>query len=490
VLVRNEGGLLPLAPGTRVALIGDMADTPRYQGAGSSQVNPTRLTSAREALAGSGLEVTAFAQGYRRHAPIDGELEAQAVEAARGADVVVVHLGLDEISESEGVDRQHLDLPQAQLSLLRAVAAANPDVIVVLSAGSVVDMAWAEQTRAVLHGYLSGQAGAEAAVRVLTGEVTPSGKLAETYPVSLSDTATFGRFPAEGRPSVYREGLFVGYRHAEAAGRSVRYPFGHGLSYTTFSYSDLRLGPEGAEFTITNTGAVAGAETAQLYVSTPNSAVVRPVKELKGFAKAHLAAGESTRVTIPFDRYTWRHFDATSGVWEVEGGTRRILIGASSADLRLSGDVEVPGIAIDPTVAPETVRREMLRGLTDDEFRDLFGITVPRESGSAEIDRNDPVGDLRRARSPLARFAHWVLLTLRRRSEARGEPDLNIQFLYNMPLRAIAKMSNGMVSDEMIDGIVTLVNGHHFRGLRAIVGGFLRNRRTTRELTRQLTTTH
>ncbi|MHA6524007.1 glycoside hydrolase family 3 C-terminal domain-containing protein [Tessaracoccus sp. G1721] len=487
VLLRNEGTLLPLAPGTRVALIGDMADTPRYQGAGSSAVNPTRLTSAREAITASGLDLVAYAQGYRRHSPADAELEREAVAKAKAADVVVLYLGLDEISESEGVDRRHIDLPDAQLSLLRAVAAANPNVVVVLSAGSVVDMGWADQARAVLHGYLSGQAGAEASIRVLTGQVTPSGKLAETYPMALTDTPTYGRFPAEGRVSAYREGLFVGYRHAEAAGRAVRYPFGHGLSYTTFAYSDLSLTDDGAEFTLTNTGEVAGAEIAQLYAATPGSAVVRADKELKGFVKVRLAPGESRRVSIAFDAYTWRHFDAASGAWVTEDATRRVLVGASSADIRLSGDLHVPGVTISRAVAPATLRTAMLRGLTDDEFSDLLGVTVPEEDASGGLDRNDPLGDLRRARSPLARFAHWVLNTLRLRSEAKGEPDLNIAFLYNMPVRALGKMTNGMVNDEMVDGIVTLANGHHVRGLRAIIGGFVRNRRTATDLTRRLT---
>lgn len=487
VLVRNEDAILPLSPGTRVALIGDMADTPRYQGAGSSQVNPTRLTSAREAILASDLELAAYAQGYRRHSPIDAELEAEAVEAARTADVALVYLGLDEISESEGVDRRDIDLPGAQLSLLRAVAAVNGNVVVVLSAGSVVDLSWATQTRAVLHGYLSGQAGAEASLRILTGAVNPSGKLAETYPVSLVETATFGRFPAEGGSSVYREGLFVGYRHADAAGRAVRYAFGHGLSYTEFTYSDLRVTPLGVEFAITNTGLTAGAEVAQLYVATPASAVVRPVKELKGFVKVRLAAGETTRVAIPFDRYTWRHFDAGSGAWKVEGGVRRVMVGGSSADLALVADLEVPGVRVEATFAPDAVRRAMLRGLTDDELGEFFGIVVPPVGTPAELDRNDPLGDLRHARSPLARLAHRILVAIRRRSEAKGEPDLNIQFLYNMPFRAIAKMSNGMVNDEMVDGIVTLANGHHLRGLRTIVGGFLRNRRTGKDLTRRLT---
>lgn len=486
VLLRNEDQLLPLGGGTRVALIGDMADVPRYQGAGSSAVNPTRLTSAREAIAHSSLELTAFAQGYRRHSPVDPDLERDAVAAARGADVVLLYLGLDEISESEGVDRRHIDLPDAQLSLLRAVSAANPQVVVVLSAGSVVDMGWADQTRAILHTHLSGQAGAAAGIRVLTGAVTPSGKLAETYPLALTDTPTFGRFPAEGTASVYREGLFVGYRHAEAAGRAVRYPFGHGLSYTTFSYSDLELTDAGADFTVTNTGEVAGAEVAQLYVSAPDSAVVRPEKELKGFVKVDLAPGEARRVTIPFDRYTWRHFDVDSGTWVTEDGSRRVVVGASSADLRLSGDLHVAGVAVSAGNAPAEVRRAMLRGLTDDELRDLFGVTVPRDATSGDLGRNDPLGDLRRARSPLGRFAHWVLATLRRRSEAKGQPDLNIQFLYNMPFRAIGKMTNGMVSDEMVDGIVTLANGHHLRGLRIIIGGFFRNRRTAKDLTRRL----
>ncbi|MHA6510388.1 glycoside hydrolase family 3 C-terminal domain-containing protein [Tessaracoccus sp. Y1736] len=487
VLLRNEGAILPLPAGTTVALIGDMADTPRYQGAGSSAVNPTRLTSAREAIEGSGLELAAFAQGYRRHSPADEDLEREAVAAAGSADVALLYLGLDEISESEGVDRRHIDLPDAQLSLLRAVASANPNVVVVLSAGSVVDMGWADQTRAVLHGYLSGQAGAEAAMRVLTGAVTPSGKLAETYPMALTDTPTFGRFPAEGRSSVYREGLFVGYRHAEAAGRAVRYPFGHGLSYTSFSYSDLSVSEAGAEFTVSNTGPVAGSETAQLYVATPGSAVVRPEKELKGFVKVHLAPGESRRVTIAFDSYTWRHFDIATGGWVAEDATRRVLVGASSADVRLRGELHIPGVTVTGAIAPATLRTAMLRGLTDDEFRDLLGITVHPEHADGTVDRNDPLSDLRLGRSPLGRFAHWALNTLRLRSEAKGEPDLNIQFLYNMPFRALGKMTGGMVSDEMVDGIVTLVNGHHIRGLRMIIGGFIRARRTTKNLTRQLT---
>lgn len=490
VLLRNEDDFLPLAPGAKVALIGDMAATPRYQGAGSSAVNPTRVSNAKDVIEASGIDLVGYAQGYRRHSETDEALQREAVALARKSDVIVLYLGLDEVSESEGVDRRHIFLPEAQLSLVRALAAVNQNIAVVLSAGSVVDMEWADQTRAILHGYLSGQAGAEATVRVLTGEVNPSGKLAETHPMALTDTATFGRFPADGRPSIYREGLFIGYRYSDASRRGIRYPFGFGLSYTTFSYSDLQLSDEGAEFTITNTGTVAGAEIAQLYVSTQGSAIVRPEKELKGFAKVHLEPGESRRVEIAFDRYTWRHFDAETGSWITEAGTRQVIIAASAQDLRLSGELNVAGESISATVDPDQLRSAMLRGLTDAEFSDWLGVTVPQDALPAELDRNDPLGDLRHAKSPLGRVAHWVLDLMRRRSEAKGEPDLNIAFLYNIPFRAIGKMTGGTINDEMVDGIVTLANGHHLRGLRMVLGGFRRNRRTVKNLTRQLEGQH
>lgn len=480
VLLRNEEAILPLRPGTRVALIGDMAETPRYQGAGSSMVEPTRLDTAKDVIGETSLELVAFEQGYRRGSGPDAQLEASAVAAAKNADVAIVFMGLDEVSESEGLDRNHIDLPKAQVKLLAAVARANPHVIVVLSAGSVVDLSWETHCKALLHGYLSGQAGASAIFRLLTGEVTPSGKLAETYPLALSDTPTYGRFPAENRHSVYREGPFIGYRFYDSAERPVRHPFGYGLSYTRFEYSDLAVDHTGARFTVTNAGEVAGAEIAQLYVSLPATQVVRPDKELKGFAKVWLKPGESRQVSIPFDSYTWRHFDVSSQSWRTEGGEWDVLIGASSADIRLRASQRIDGDEILDEGA-RGLRSALLKGASDAQFEQLLGRPLPSESRQRQLGINDPLREMKYAKSLLARAACRVLARLIARSEARGKPDLNLQFIYNMPFRAIGKMSNGVCSSEMVDGIVDVVNGSLLRGLRKVAGGYFRNRRANKQ---------
>ncbi|HEY0217487.1 MAG TPA: glycoside hydrolase family 3 C-terminal domain-containing protein, partial [Cellulomonas sp.] len=308
VLLKNTDALLPLAAGTRVAVIGDFARTPRYQGAGSSVVNPTRLDSVLDAIGDSGLDLVAYAQGFHRNGTPDAALRAEAVEAARGADVVLLMMGLDEVAESEGLDRSHLDLPAAQVEVLEAVAAANPQVVVVLSAGGVVEVPWLGHARALVHGYLSGQAGGGALLDLLTGVVNPSGRLAETVPVRLSDTPTARTFPGTQRTAEYREGLFVGYRYYTTAGVPVAFPFGFGLSYTTFAYSDLVATPEAATVTVTNTGDRAGADVAQVYVRRETDGVHRPDRTLAGFARVELAPGESRTVTVPLGDQAFRHY--------------------------------------------------------------------------------------------------------------------------------------------------------------------------------------
>ncbi|MFV0429262.1 MAG: glycoside hydrolase family 3 C-terminal domain-containing protein [Arachnia sp.] len=486
VLLRNEASILPLPKRTKVAIIGDMAQTPRYQGAGSSVVNPTRLSTAVEVLGSSDVDVVGYEQGYRRNSDRDMTLVYSAVELAKRAEVVLLFLGLDEVSESEGVDRDDIDLPDAQLSLLRAVARVNPNVVVVLSAGSVVDTSWARQTQALVHGYLGGQAGAEAIADVLTGAVNPSGKLTETYPATLSDTPTAGIFPGRGRHSLYREGPFVGYRYYDSADVAVRYPFGFGLSYTSFDYSNLQVSSEAVSFTITNSGDTAGAEIAQLYVAQPGSTILRPIKELKGFTKVFLEPGESQQVEIAFDRYTWRHFDVVSNTWQVEGGIRDLLVGASSTDIRLTGTFEVQGVIASSPYDIDVMRAALLCGATDERFAELLGRDVPVEDDDAPLGRNDPLGDMRRAPNPVARLAHRILHWLLHRSLAKGNPDLNLLFLYNMPFRALGKMTNGAVSSEMVDGIVDFVNGRAFRGLRTIIGGFFRNSKANKKTSEAL----
>ena len=473
VLLKNEGGLLPLAAGTRVAVIGDFADTPRYQGAGSSNVNPTRLESARQVLGQFPLEVVGYAAGFKRADEPDEELLRAAVELAEKADTVLLYLGLPEISESEGVDRTHMRIPANQVRLLEEVAAVNPRVAVILAGGSAVETPWAIHCQALLYGGLGGQAGAAALLRIVTGQAEPAGRLSETWPLALEDNPSAPYWPSPCRTSEYREGLFVGYRYYETVQKPVRYPFGYGLSYTTFAYSDLKVSEKEVSFTLTNTGLRRGAEVAQLYVGLPGGKAGRPVRELKGFAKVWLEAGESQAVTIPFDDKTFRYFDTAAGGWRVEGGDYRIEIGASCADIRLSGTLAVAGTG-EPAAPPEPYRTGHVEQVSDADFTALLGRPLPpaRWDETAPLEMNDAIGQMYYAKSGLARLVWRILTKKKEKSEKSGVPDLNIQFIYNMPFRGIAKMMNGMVTMEMAEGILVMVNGRFCKGLGQVWRGW------------------
>lgn len=487
VLLRNEG-ILPLATGTRVAVIGDFARTPRYQGAGSSAVNPTRLDSVLDVIGASGLELTAFAPGFRRDGTPDAVLRAEALEAARGADVVLMFLGLDEVAESEGLDRSRLDLHAAQVDVLTAVAEVNPRVVVVLAGGGAIETPWLAATQALVHGYLAGQAGAGGLLDVLTGAVNPSGRLAETLPVALADTPTAGRFPATGATAEYREGPYVGYRYYTTAGVPVAFPFGFGLSYTTFAYSDLTATPEAATVTVTNTGERAGADVVQVYVRRETPGVFRPAVTLAGFARVELEPGESRTVTVPLGDVALRHWDVRAGAWQVERGTWSVLAGANVEDLPLAVTIDVAGTVAARTGEPVPARYRTgdVRDVPDADFVALLGHPLPVAGAAGLLGPNDPLGRLGEARSPLARLAYRVLAWRRDAADRKGKPDLNILFLLNMPFRAIGKMTNGMVDAAMVDGVVRIVNGHVFTGAGATIRAFVRNRRANRRTARAL----
>lgn len=368
VLLKNDDAALPLAPtGGRVAVIGEFARTPRFQGAGSSQVNPTRVDAALDAL------VTAlperdivFAAGFE----IDGDstdpaLIAEAVSAARDAAVAVLFLGLPPSYESEGYDRDHMDLPAQQVELVHLIADVNPNLVVVLSNGSVVALdGWQHRAKAVLEGWLLGQAGGSATADLLTGTVSPSGRLGETIPLKFQDNPSVGNFPGEQGVVRYGEGMLIGYRWYDAHQLAVTYPFGHGLGYTTFEYSGLVVdvtssGPEpgvSVTVTVTNTGDRAGTETVQVYVTDPAAAVYRPEQELRGFAQATLEPGASQQVRIELDARAFAYWDTARGRFVVEGGAFGIRVGASSRDIRLDASIEligddlVPALTIESTV--------------------------------------------------------------------------------------------------------------------------------------------
>ena len=470
VLLKNENDLLPLAEGAKVAVIGDFAQTPRYQGAGSSAVNSIKVDTFLECLKESGLASVGFAPGFDRQGKLDAAKQAEAVALAQKAEVVLLCLGLDEIKESEGLDRGDMRLADNQIELLKAVQQANPNTVVVLSAGASLETPWLKHCRTLVYGALGGQAGAGAMLDVLTGKVNPSGKLAETWVNAYADTPAKDNFAGPGRMVQYREGLYVGYRYYQTAGVPVAFPFGYGLSYTSFAYSNLQAASNGVTLTVTNTGKRAGAEIVQLYVAKPGAEVFRPAQELKGFAKVQLQPGESKTVTIPLDDKAFRYWNTKTDSWEVEGGSYELRVGASSADIRLTAVVEVAG-----TGAPNPYAGKQLphytsgkvQSVPDDEWATLLG--RPVQQGKVKIDRNMTLGELNHSRSPLGWLIWLVLTALLNASYKRGKPDLNVLFQYNMPLRALAKMTSGAISMGMVDGIVMELQGFWIIGLVRVI---------------------
>lgn len=476
VLLKNDGDLLPLAAGASVAVVGDFAETPRYQGAGSSAVNSIKVDTFLDCLKDSGLHSVGFAAGFDRQGKPDDAKKAEAVALAKKADTVLLCLGLDEIKESEGLDRADMKLADNQVELLQAVQQANPNTVVIVSAGASLETPWLAHCRALVYGALGGQAGAGAMVDVLTGKINPSGKLAETWANAHADTPAKDNFAGAGRTVQYREGLYVGYRYYQTAGVPVAFPFGYGLSYTSFAYSELKADARSVTLTVTNTGSRAGAEIVQVYAAKPDAQIFRPAQELKAFTKVWLEAGESKTVTLPLDDKAFRYWNTKTDSWEVEGGTYELRVGASSADIRLTAAVEVNG-----TSAPNPYAGKALPHYTsgkvqrvpDTEWETLLGRPIPADT--VKIDRNMTLGELNHSRSPLCWLVWAVLTMMLNASYKRGKPNLNVMFQYNMPLRALAKMTSGAISMGMVDGIVLEAKGFWVIGLLKVIVEAVKN---------------
>ncbi len=481
VLLDNDG-ILPLKKDTKTAIIGDFALTPRYQGAGSSQVNPTKLENLKDALCASGLTVTAVSKGYSRTDPApDWVLINEAVTAAGTADAVLLCVGLDEIMESEGMDRLHMELSRGQQALIDAVTAANPNVILVLSGGAPFVMPDKRNYRAAIHGYLGGQAGACAMADAILGVVNPSGKLNETWPFRLEDNPSCPYFPSPQRTSEYREGLYVGYRYYDTVQKPVRYSFGHGLSYTTFAYSNIRADEKSVTFTLENTGTMDGAEVAQVYVSCQDGKIFRPQKELKGFQKVFLKAGEKKEITIALDDKAFRYFNVKTNRWETESAHYNVLVASAADDIRLTETVRVEGTqAPAPYGDLPSYRTGRIEAVSDEEYTALLGRPIPDGNWSEELSKNDALCQLVYAKSAPARALGKLLVRMQAKAEAKGKPDLNIMFVNNMPIRAINKMVGQFVSARMVEDIVFLVNGHFWRGSGRLIADFFRNQKASR----------
>ena len=479
VLLKNEEKILPLDRTKKIAIIGDFAFTPRYQGAGSSMVNATIVDNVQR-LIGNDLNIIGMAHGYTRFDKEDEMLVKEAIELAKQADIVLYFFGLNEASESEGLDRTHLRIPSNQISLMEKLAAVNENIVGIISAGSCIEMPWENNLKAILHGYLFGQAGVGAVFELLTGRYSPSGKLSESIVKKYDDVPNKRYYPSKERTSEYRESIFVGYRYFTTTNVPVLYPFGYGLSYTEFRYSDIEVDKDKVSFHIENTGKMAGEETAQLYIGIKNSNIFRAKLELKGFKKVSLNPGEKKRLTVYFDDKSFRFYNVATDAFEVESGEYDIYIGSSCMDIRLQSTLYVEGnMKISPYKKDElpSYFEGKVTDIQDSEYRILLGRDIPDGSWGGELGINDALCQMYYAKSFIARFAYKMLDKKLKKSLEGGVPDLNTLFQFNMPFRAIAKMSNGQVSMEMVHSIVKLVNGHFFKGMGGIISGYFKNRR-------------
>ncbi|CAM3276806.1 beta-glucosidase [Vagococcus fessus] len=442
VLLKNEDNTLPLNQTDKVLLIGDLAQKPRYQGSGSSHIIPTKIENLREELTKLMPEgnVT-FTRGYEADLDVSesNKLVIEACELARKADKVILHLGLPARYEAEGLDRTHLNLPENQLELLSAVSSFNSNVIVVLSNGSAIDLSWDGKAKSILEAYLGGQASGGAIADILVGKVNPSAKLAESFPEKLSDVSCHHDFPGVRDETVYTDDIFVGYRHYDKAGLTTRYPFGHGLSYTEFTYSGLTISAKNMSadekvsvtVTVTNTGNTKGKEIVQLYVLPLGATVPRPIKELKGFDKVELEPNASTEVTFIVDKEALKYFDSVANEWYVASGEYQLAVGKSADQLVLK-----------------------------------TSITVENNTPLAtRVTRNTPVRDV--AADPkkyeIARelFETWYSLIVREKTSDNDKVDteLGIATYNNMPLRGIINFSQGqLIDDEKLDKLITKLN--------------------------------
>lgn len=477
VLLKNKNRVLPLKKGVKTAVIGDFARKPRYQGAGSSVVNPTKLDTTLAGLEKSGIASIGFEPGYERYGRKNRGLITRACKLAAEAEVVLLYIGLDEITEAEGVDRKNLRLPENQIELIHALYQVNPNIVAVLSCGSPVEMPWIGKLKGLVHAYLSGQAGAAAIINVLTGAVNPSGKLAETYPLRYEDTPACSNFPGREVSVEYREGMYIGYRYYDTVGEKVLFPFGFGLSYTEFEYSGLRINKGGVTFKVTNTGEMPGKEITQLYIGCNSKAIFRPGKELKGFAKIHLEPGETKEVTIAFDDKTFRYFNIKTNKWETETADYTVMIGASSIDIRLSDTISVVGtdapLPYDQSKLPSYYSGKV-NNVGVQEFEALLGFKAPNPlwATAKPLDYNDTVAQMKYAKGLFARFVYHAIVCVYRFMKRTGHgstANLIMMSVYHMPFRGIARMTGGIVNMPMLDGVLMIVNGHFLKGFKHLV---------------------
>ncbi|MBQ2759405.1 MAG: glycoside hydrolase family 3 C-terminal domain-containing protein [Clostridia bacterium] len=486
VLLKNDDGILPLKQGAKVAVIGELAAAPRFQGAGSSVINPTRLDNALEELKKLGVDVT-YAKGYEKSKnEINDALFTEAKNAAKNADIALVFVGLTEEFEGEGYDRMNIEMPSSHNELVSEIAKVNPNTAVVLAGGSVINLPWINEVKALLDSRLGGQATGSAVANILTGKVNPSGKTSETYPLSYEENPTFGNYPGGPVTSEHRESIYIGYRYYDKAKKEVLFPFGYGLSYTKFEYSDISVSAENitdadeltVKFKVKNIGDVDGAEVTQLYVGDIESTIYRAVKDLRAFEKVFLKAGEEKEVTFTLSKRDFAFFNVYSGEYQVESGEFAVLVGASSRDIKLMKMVNVT--SSDTTVIPDyrasapayyTADKD---GMTGAQFEAVLGRALP----SAKRDTSKPIDiyccldDARHTKwgGRICRLIEGLMAKMG--SDANGDGKMIAAMATQIPIRNFIAMSMGVFSVGMADGLLMILNDDKssFIGLMKILG--------------------
>lgn len=483
VLLENTG-ILPLKKKAKVCVIGKFAEETRYQGAGSSKVNSYKVDKLLDILPNYDLNFVGYKEGFDFKGKPDKKKVEKAVELAKTSDIIILMIGLDDLSEAEGIDRETMNIPQNQLELIDALTALRKKIVACLCTGSAVEIPFNYAVNALVHYHLGGQGVMTALMNVLTGKVNPSGKLSESYPIKYNDSPTFKYFHKKPNTAEYKESIYVGYRYYDKNGLEVKYPFGYGKSYTTFKYSNLVVNEKGATFKVTNTGEVDGKEVCQMYVSFPETQFFRAENELKGFSKIFLKAGETKTVHIPFDEYTFRFYNVVSKAWEIEGGNYFISVGGSSRELFLNKKYAVKGTL---TKNPYDRRKihTYLSGMVNDVKNDNFEVILGRKrpSGSVhfinkkknriEVDQYTTIEYLRYARgwsgrffNRMIRFAIWFMKKIGKRETA----NTLIMGVYNQPLRGLSRFSNGKVHWTQLQGLIIMFNGKFFKGLKVFFG--------------------
>ena len=486
VLLKNEENILPIAKDKKIAVIGEMARAPRYQGAGSSLIKPHMISDAFDALLKEGYTLN-FAPGYnKKKDEIMPAMITDACKVAQKADIALVFIGLTEEYESEGYDREHLNLPKAHNHLVEEILKVNENVVVVLSGGAPVLMPWLHRVKGLVNGYLGGQASGDAIASIINGKVNPSGKLAETYPLKLEDTPCYRYFPGTKTLAEHTESIYIGYRYYDTANKDVLFPFGYGLSYTQFEYSKLKLSKKKIKDTdtltltykIKNVGDRDGAEISQVYVSDKESTIFRPAKELKGFRKVFLKAGEETTVTVELDKRAFAFYNADEAIWQVESGDFEIMVGASSRDIRLTADVFVESSDNVPVpdyreTAPSYYGADV-QSVPDNEFEAVLGRAIPaRDYGcGAKLTITSSLSDAaetkwgRKINSMLGTAVDLVI----KDSESTGV--LIKSMILDIPIRNFVTMSSGVFTEEMAKGLLMILNGESAgKGLTKILAG-------------------